>query len=65
MRDVSLQEVLTDAYNYQTSKMYTAIPCVILAIHSTLSDCKIDVQPSINSMYKNITQGIAVYILDV
>lgn len=53
MRDVSLQEVLTDAFNYQTSKMYTAIPCVILSVHTSLSDCRVDVQPSVNALYKN------------
>lgn len=53
MRDVSLPEVLNDAFNYQASKMYTAIPCIVLTVHTSLTDCRIDVQPSINTLYKN------------
>jgi len=47
MRDISLQEVLNNAFNFHTSDMYTAIPAVILAVRSEAEQL-IDVQPLIN-----------------
>jgi hypothetical protein len=53
MEEISLQEVLSSAFTYQSSKMYTSIPCVVLKVHNSLNECKVDVQPSVNSLYKS------------
>lgn len=47
MRDISLQEVLNNAFNFHTSDMYTAIPAVVLAVSNEVEQL-IDVQPLIN-----------------
>lgn len=55
MEDTSLQEVLKNSFRHYSSTMYTAIPCVVLKVHNSLNECKVDVQPSIDNMYKNNT----------
>lgn len=51
MQDISLTEVLGQAFEFHASSMYTAIPCVVIGVHSNLSSAKVDVQPSVNDLY--------------
>lgn len=53
MEDVSLQEVLKNSFRHYTTNFYTCLPCVVLKVHNSLQECKVDVQPSINNLYKN------------
>ena len=53
MQDVSLQELLTNSFNYSSSKMYTSIPCIVMKVHDSLNACKVDVQPSVKNLYKS------------
>ena len=46
-RQVSLQEVLTNAMDYHLADIYTSIPGVVVGIHSDLSGMRVDVQPSV------------------
>lgn len=53
MQDISLQELLTNSFNYSSSKMYTSIPCIVMKVYDNLNSCKVDVQPSVKNLYKS------------
>lgn len=44
----SLTGILNNAFDERTNNLYTAIPCIIIAIRSDLNDMMVDIQPSIN-----------------
>ena len=46
-REVSLQEVLVNAIDYQTANIYTSIPGIVVGVHDSLSGMRVDVQPTI------------------
>jgi len=46
-RTSSLQDVLKDSFNYETSQMHTAIPAVIVSVDN-LAEQRVTVQPTIN-----------------
>ena len=48
----SLQELMVQSFQYQTSRLYTSIPCIVLAVHNNLSQCMVDVQPSVSTVYR-------------
>lgn len=48
----SLQELLSQSFQYQASRIYTSIPCVVLAVSENLNQCRVDVQPSVNTVYR-------------
>lgn len=45
MKNLSLPQVLEDFFNYKTSTLYTAIPCRVVTVKSSLEDQRVDVQP--------------------
>lgn len=47
-RELSLQEVLTAAVDYQLSNIYTSMPGVVVGVHSDLTGLRADVQPVLN-----------------
>ena len=49
--DISLAELLKESFNSGTNGMYTAIPCVVLAID--YADNRVDVQPLVNMLFKD------------
>lgn len=51
MQDISLTEVLNQAFDFNATSMYTALPCVVVGVHSSLSSAMVDVQPCINDLY--------------
>lgn len=44
----SLTGILNNAFDERTNNLYTAIPCIIIAIRSDLNDMLVDIQPAIN-----------------
>ena len=44
----SLTGILNNAFDERTNNLYTAIPCIIIAIRSDLNDMMVDIQPAIN-----------------
>lgn len=55
MNKPSMEEVLKLSFQRELSGIYTAIPCKITNIPSTLSDLRVDVQPIINQLYADGT----------
>lgn len=55
MSDVTLSDLLTSSFQTQMNNINTAIPCVIVAIPSDLEDMAVDIQPLINTKYKDGT----------
>ena len=45
MRELSLDLVLEEFFNYKISSIYTAIPCRVVTVRSSLEDQRVDVQP--------------------
>lgn len=45
MRELSLDLVLEEFFNYKMSSVYTAIPCRVVTVRSSLEDQRVDVQP--------------------
>lgn len=48
MREISFESVLEDFFNYKMSSIYTAVPCRVVTVRSTLNDQRVDVQPLVN-----------------
>lgn len=48
MREGSLQELLNSAILYQTSKMFTALPCIV--IRTYMDEQRVDVQPVVDQI---------------
>lgn len=53
MKEVGFEEVLKLSFRTGALGMYTAIPCVVVTVHGNLNDQKVDVQPSVNTLYKD------------
>lgn len=47
------EEVLRHAFRQQTGNLYTALPCMIINIHSNLESLMVDVQPVVNELRKD------------
>lgn len=52
-REASLQEVLVAAFQSQMNNIYTAIPCVVVAVRNNGTTAEVDIQPTINQRFKN------------
>ena len=50
-----IQDVLTSAFNSQMQNLYTALPCIVVAVRDNLSGQMVDIQPSINQKFKDGT----------
>ena len=57
-RELSFQEVLFSAIDYQISRVYTSIPGVVLAVHNSLSGMRVDVQPLVNMRNEEGTESL-------
>jgi hypothetical protein len=55
----SLQELFVQSFQYQTSKLYTAIPCIVLAVKNSLNESMVDVQPSVSTVYRGNSGMVA------
>lgn len=53
MKDMSLEEVLKLSFASNSRHLYTALPCIVLAVQGDGSNQQIDVQPSVNTLYKD------------
>jgi hypothetical protein len=51
MQQSSMQSVLTNAFEYFSDEIKTAIPCVVLAVD--LKNNKVDVKPSVKQLFKD------------
>lgn len=48
MQNITLENVLYNAFQHYTNNLYTAIPCIVLTVYNNLEDQKVDVQPCVN-----------------
>lgn len=64
-REASLQELLVSSFQSQSNNMYTAIPCVVVAIRESLEGAMVDIQPTINQKTKDGTVKERATILGV
>lgn len=55
MTDISFEEVLKLSFQSNTRNMYTALPCIVLTVYGEGKNQQIDVQPTINKLYKDDT----------
>lgn len=55
MTDISFEEVLKLSFQSNTRNMYTAMPCIVLTVYGEGKNQQIDVQPTINKLYKDDT----------
>lgn len=53
-RESSLQETLVAAFESQMDNVFTAIPCIVVAVREDLNTQLVDIQPTIN---KKLTNG--------
>jgi hypothetical protein len=53
MKDISLEEILKLSFKSNARKMYTAQPCTVLTVYGEGADQKVDIQPSVNTLYKD------------
>lgn len=53
MREPSLIDVLNTHFNNRSSDMYTALPCIVTNVVGELKNQRVDVQPCINTLYKD------------
>lgn len=60
-----LQKLLTSAFGYQMSDIYTAIPGVVVTVRNNFQDLYIDVQPSVNDLQEDGTVTERPVILNV
>lgn len=44
----TLQELLVASFNYQTDNLYTAIPCIVIAVREAGDTALVDIQPTVN-----------------
>ena len=51
----SLQEALVASFESQMNNVFTAIPCIVVAIRNNLEGQEVDIQPSINQRLKDGT----------
>lgn len=61
----SLQEALVAAFESQMSNMYTAIPCIVVAVKDNLNTQMVDIQPTINQKMKDGTTRERTIIMGV
>lgn len=54
-REASLQELLVSAFQSQSNNLYTAIPCIVIAVRDGLEGAMVDIQPTINQKMKDST----------
>lgn len=55
MREISFETVLEDFFNYKMSSVYTALPCRVVTVRSSLEDQRVDVQPLPNRVLPDET----------
>lgn len=65
MRSVSLDEVLSNAFQYEMDNIYTALPCIVLTVYGEGKEQRVDVQSSINSLDKDGTEREAPPLMGV
>lgn len=64
-REGSLQELLGSSFQSQINNMFTAIPCIVVAIRDGLNGQMVDIQPTINQKMKDGTTKERPVILGV
>jgi len=65
MRELAFETVIEDFFNYKLSAIYTAIPCRIVTVRSSLEDQRVDVQPLVNRVLLDETAKEQPTILNV
>jgi len=64
-RSPSLQETLVAAFQSQINNVYTALPCIVVAIRDDLETQMVDIQPTINQKMKDGTTKERTVIMGV
>lgn len=62
---MSLQELLTASFDYQTNNLYTAAPGIVVAVRNNLEELSVDVQPTTNILNKDKTTKGRPVVLNV
>lgn len=62
---MSLQELMTASFDYQTNNLYTAAPGVVVAVRNNLEELSVDVQPTVNILNKDKTTKERPVVLNV
>lgn len=65
MRDTSLTDIIQTQFQIEMGKMHTAIPCIVTNVVGKLAQQRVDVQPVINTYYKDGTSEEEEQILGV
>lgn len=65
MRQPSMQESVGGHIEYYLDNVYTSIPAVVMNVHNSFNDLRIDVQPSVNAKYRDGTNREHPVILNV
>lgn len=52
MRQPSMEEGVSGAFDYFMTDLWFSIPCVVVNVHNSFQDQRVDVQPSVNKKYK-------------
>lgn len=65
MKEISFESVLEDFFNYKMSSVYTALPCRVVTVRSSLEDQRVDVQPLTNRILPDKTAKEQPTILNV
>lgn len=50
-----MQDLIISSFDSQMNNVYTAIPCVVVAVRDGLNGSMVDIQPSINQQFKDGT----------
>lgn len=65
MKDTSLTDILITQIQIEQAKLNTAIPCIVTNVVGDLKNQRVDVQPSVNTYYKDGTSEEEEQILGV
>jgi len=65
MTDISLEEILKLSFQSNARNMYTAMPCIVLTVYGEGKNQQIDVQPTVNTLYKDDTDKEHTVIMGV
>lgn len=65
MKDTDLTDIIITQVQIEQSKLNTAIPCIVTNVVGDLTNQRVDVQPSVNTYYKDGTSAEEEQILGV
>lgn len=64
-RESSMEELLKAAFWNQMNKVFTALPCIVVNVQNDLKELRVDVQPTLNTLYQDKTTTPRPVIINV